>query len=264
MSQQFVKRIISFRGVLLLVFIALSSDTIAQEITTMQFRRVAPDKTNEFVKRETTYWSKVARKAIDKGVMSFWALFERVDGSDMDKEPNFLFINTYPNMDADDSDVWNPATLFPTIPVAKIETYSMSEVTSQFFLRDQGWEQSSHTNPSKDFNYMIMVYHNSSDPNGFIEMEKRHWAPFIKSSMDAKQTAQVGWGNSLVLAPSGNNVRFNSVSYDLFPTLKSALLQEWTTGVKFPETGLDSLMKMTKSMPDRELYRLVKVETKNQ
>jgi hypothetical protein len=264
MSQQFVKRIISFPGVLLLVFIALSFHTVAQEITTMQFRRVAPDKTNEFVKRETTYWSKVARKAIDKGVMSFWALFERVDGADMDKEPNFLFINTYPNMDADDSDVWNPATLFPTIPVAKIETYSMSEVTSQFFLRDQGWEQSSHTNPSKDFNYMIMVYHNSSDPNGFIEMEKRHWGPFIKSSMDAKQTAQVGWGNSLVLAPSGNNVRFNSVSYDLFPTLKSALLQEWSTGVKFPETGLDSLMKMTKSMPDRELYRLVKVETKNQ
>ena len=263
MRQYFLRGAKSVQRLMLVLFtVSTCFAASAQEITTYQFRKVPADKAEEFVKRETTYWSKVAKKAIDKGAMSFWALLERVDGAEND--PNYLFINTYPDMDADNGDIWNPATLFPTIPVAKIETYSMSRVSNQFFLRDQAWEQASFSKPEKDFNYVIMVYHNTSNPNAFIEMEKRHWGPFIKSSMDNKQTAQVGWGNAVVLAPTGNNVRFNSVSYDLFPTLKSALLQDWKPDVKFPETGLDSLMKMTKAMPDREIYRIVKVETKQQ
>jgi hypothetical protein len=263
MSQYFFTAASSIRRLMLLLFAASTClATSAQGITTYQYRRVPAEKSEEFLKRETTYWSKVAKKAIDKGALSFWALLERVDGADGD--PNYLFINTYPDMDTDNGDIWNPAPLFPTIPVAKIETYSMSHVTNQFFLQDLAWEQASFTKPEKDFNYVIMVYHNSSNPNAFSEMEKRQWGPFIKSSMDNKQTAQVGWGNSVVLAPTGNNVRFNSVSFDLFPTLKSALLQEWKPDVKFPETGLDSLMKMTKAMPDREIYRIVKVEAKEQ
>ena len=263
MSQLLFRGAKSIHGLMLLCLTTLICfNTVGQGITIFQYRQVAPDKTEEFVKRETTYWSKVARNAKDKGSLSFWALFERVDGADIANEPNYLFINTYPNMD-DSANIWNPASLFPNVPVANIETFSMSKVRSQYFLQDKAWEQSSKTNPMKDFNYMIMVYHNSSDANGFIDMENRHWRPFIKSSMDNSQTTQVGWGNSIVLAPTGNNIRFNSVSYDLFPTLKSALLQEWKTGVKFPETGLDSLMKISKTMPDRELYRLVKAESKN-
>ena len=263
MCQNFFTGVNPSRGLMLLLLsVSTCIAAYAQEVTTYQFRKVTPEKADEFVKRETTYWSKVAKKAIDKGAMSFWALLERVDGTEND--PNYLFINSYPDLDADNGDIWNPAPLFPTIPIAKIETYSMSRVASQFFLRDQGWEQSSTTKPEKDFNYVIIVYHNSSDPNAFIEMEKRQWAPFIKTAMDNKQTHQVGWGNSIVLAPTGNNVRFNSVSFYLFPTLKYALLQEWKPDVKFPEAGLDSLMKMTKAIPDREIYRIVKVETKNQ
>ena len=108
-----------------------------------------------------------------------------------------------------------------------------------------------------------MVYHNSSDPNNFVAMENRHWAPFIKSAMDNKQTAQVAWGNAIVLDPSGPDVKFNSVSYDLFPTLQTALLQNWDPGTKFPTTGLDSLTKISATIPGREIYRIVKVEAKN-
>src|SRR5688572_21714016 len=157
MSQHFFMGAKSVRRLMLVLFTASTCfATTAQEITTFQYRRVPPEKTEEFLKRETTYWSKVAKQAIDKGAMSFWGLFERVDGAD--NEPNYLFMNTYPDMDADNGDIWNPAKLFPTIPVSKIETYSMSRVTNQFFLRDQAWEQASHIKPEKDFNYMIIVY----------------------------------------------------------------------------------------------------------
>src|SRR5687767_4126016 len=100
----------------------LSQTIIAQDITTYQYRQVSPDKTGEFIKRETTYWSKVARKAIDKGTLTFWALLQRVDGADVQNAPNFLFINTYTNVDGNMGDLWNPSTLFPKIPVSQLST----------------------------------------------------------------------------------------------------------------------------------------------
>ena len=68
----------------------------AQDITTYQYRHVAPDKVAEFIKRETTYWSKIARKAIDAGKMSFWALLEKVGGTDLGTASNYMFVNSFP------------------------------------------------------------------------------------------------------------------------------------------------------------------------
>jgi hypothetical protein len=62
--------------VLFLVLILSATNTlVAQGITTYQYRRVPSDKQAEFIKRETTYWSKVAQKAIDNGTLTFWGLF---------------------------------------------------------------------------------------------------------------------------------------------------------------------------------------------
>jgi hypothetical protein len=256
----------STKGLRLSLFTAicllLSLTLVAQDITTYQYRQVSPDKTGEFIKRETTYWSKVARKAIDKGTLTFWALLERVDGADVQNAPNFLFINTYTNVDGNMGSLWDPTTLFPKIPVSQISTNAISKVTGEYFLQSQGWQQSGKAVPDKDFQYIIMVYHNSSNPGNFIEMENRHWSPFIKAAMDNSETKQMAWGNAAVLSPSGPDVKFNSVSYDLFPTLQSALMQAWSPNTKFPTAGLDSLAKIASSMPAREIYRIVKVEAK--
>jgi hypothetical protein len=250
-----------------LFFIALlligNQQLQAQEITTYQYRQVAPGQIDEFIRRETTYWSKVARKSIDKGILTFWGLFEKVGGSDMTNSSNYLFINTYKDIDGNMGDVWNPSPLFPSIPVAKIQTGSMSAVTSDIFLRDEGWQQSSKADPTKDFTYVVMNYHNSSNPSAFIEIEKNNWGPFIKSAMDNNQTQQKAWGNSIVLSPVGGNMKFNCVSFDLFSSLKAALMQTWAADTKFPSAGLDSLQKISLSTPETVIYRVVKVESKN-
>jgi hypothetical protein len=235
----------------------------AQGITTYQYRQVAPDKIDEFIKRETTYWSKVARKAIDKGTLTFWGLFEKVGGYDMENSSNYLFINTYKDIDGNLGDVWNATRVFPSIPLAKMETNSISKVTSNIFFNDDGWEQSSKADPSKDFRYVVMNYHNSSNPSQFIAIEKNQWGPFIKSAMDKNQTEQKGWGNSIVLSPTGGSMKFNCVSFDLFPTLKAALMQSWSPDTKLPTAGLDSLQKISLNEPARVIYRVVKVESKN-
>jgi hypothetical protein len=249
---------------LLPVFILYGSQTLkAQEVTIYQYRYVAPDKIAEFIKRETTYWSKVAKNAIDKGTLTFWGLFERVGGSEEKNSPNYLFINTYKDVDGNLGDIWNATAAFPAVPASKIETGSISSTTSTVFLNDVGWQQSAKAVPEKDFNYVVMNYHNASDPSGFVAMENRAWGPFIKSAMDSKQTPQMGWGNSIVLSPTGGDMKFNCVSFDLFPTLKTALMPNWSADAKFPTTGLDSLQKISLSPPATVIYRVVKVESKN-
>ncbi len=142
-----------------------------------------------------------------------------------------------------------------------METFTISKGTRDLFLRNQFWEEASNVAPEKDFKYVVMVYHNTPNPDSFITLEKKHWAPFIKGAMDKKQTPQRGWGNAAILAPTGAGMEFNSVSFDLFPSLKDALLQPWDSTVVIP-AGLSEIGKLEINQPMREIYRVVKVESK--
>jgi hypothetical protein len=232
-------------------------------ITLYMYRRVPADKREEFIKRETTYWSEVARKALSKGNITFWALLEKVGGYDMENSSNFLFVNTYKNVDAI-GEVWNSATAaFPNVPMEKMETNSISTTTSMFFLRSEGWQEAAGVVADKEFKYISMVYHNASDPSALIELENKHWGPFVKSAMDKKQTTMRGWGNARVLSPSGENIRFNTVSYDLYPSLKEALMPTWDPKTVFPEAGLEEINKLEINRRGGVVYEIIKVVSGN-
>jgi hypothetical protein len=245
-------------SVLLVAFLIPSLQLYAQ-VSVYQYRHVPADKVNEFIKRETTYWSKVAQKAVDAKKMSFWGLFEKVGGYDLPNSSNFLFINTFSNIDsAWSGDAFDPAKLFPKIPYNQMETNSFSTVTSQIFYHGEDWAEAKGINPAKDFNYVVMNYHLSENAGAFINAEKNIWKPFLQSAMDKKQTQQIGWGNAAVLSPTGGDMKFNTISYDLFRTLQDALLTPWDPATVFPD-NLDILGNMRKQESARVIYRIVKV-----
>jgi hypothetical protein len=232
-----------------------------RSITVYQYRHVPADKVDEFVKRETTYWSKVAQKAVDSKKLSFWALLEKIDGYDLPNSSNFLFINTFPNIDSVGS-VWNAAEKITGMKMAQIETNSMSTTTSQFFLHDENWAQVKNANPAKDFNYVSMVYHNSNYPDSLIGLEKTYWMPFIQKAMDDGMVPQKAWGNAVVLSPSGDNIKFNTVSYDLYKNLTDALMPDWSPNIVIPE-GLSKIQAIEINRRGNAVYRIVKVVAGN-
>ncbi len=233
------------------------------QISIYQYRHVPADKVDEFIKRETTYWSAVAQKAVDAKKMNFWGLFEKVGGVDLPNSSNFLFINTFSNIDsAWMGDAFNVSKLFPKIPMAQMETGSFTTVTSQIFLHGEDWAEAKGINPAKDFNYVVMNYHHSKDPGSFINAEKTIWKPFLQSAMDKKQTQQIAWGNASVLSPTGGDMKFNSISYDLFRTLQDALLTPWAPDLVVPD-NLDMFGKMRTTENARVIYRVVKVVASN-
>lgn len=81
--------------------------------------------------------------------------------------------------------------------------------------------------------------------------------------MNAKQTPQLAWGNAIVLSPSGENIKFNSVSYDLYSKLGDALMPSWDPKIEIPETGLSLLNSIRLNKPGQVVYRIVKVVSKN-
>ncbi len=248
-------------AVMLMAFISAQLVLTAQTnraITVYQYRNVPDNKIEEFVKRETTYWSKVAEAAVKNKTMSFWALLEKVGGYDLPNSSNYLFVNTFPDVDKV-GDVFGAAEKVTGVSMDKMETGSMSTTTSQFFLHDEGWAQDASADPSKDFNYVVMVYHDTENPDSLIRLENKYWSPFIKKAMDNNQTPQVAWGNARVLAPMGDNIKFTTVSYDLYKTLQDALLPAWDPKTVFPNKGLDMINKLETSRRGISVYRVVKV-----
>jgi len=136
-------------------------------VSSWQFRRVPNDKIDEFIKRETTYWSKGAQKPVDSKEMSFWALFEKVSGYDLPNSSNYLLINTCPDIDQT-GDLWGNVEAIAGAKMTDMEGYSFSTVTSEFFVKDREWTQPAKADPAKDFNYVIMNYQNTNYPDSLI------------------------------------------------------------------------------------------------
>jgi hypothetical protein len=245
---------------LLLFSFLVCSLQLQAQITSYQYRRVPDDKIAEFIKRETTYWSKVAQKAVDNKKMSFWALLEKVGGYDLPNSSNYLFINTFSNIDSSMS-IWGDVEQVAGVPMSQMETGSFTTTTSHFFLHDEDWAQAAGAKPENDFNFVVMNYHNSNAPDSFITLEKKYWKPFIQAAMDKKQTTQKAWGNARVLSPSGDNIKFNTVSYDLFSTLQEALMTTWDPKTVFPTKGLTMLDKIRANRTGTVVYRIVRVVT---
>lgn len=243
---------------LLLLYLLICGIQLQAQITIYQYRKVPDDKIEEFIKRETTYWTKVAQKAVDNKKMSFWALLEKVGGYDLPNSSNFLFVNTFPNIDSS-SEIWSTAEQVAGVKMDQMETGSFTTVTSQFFLHDEGWAQAKNAVPEKDFNYVVMVYHNSNYADSLINLEKKYWGPFIQKAMDNNQTPQKAWGNAVVLSPFGDNIKFNSVSYDLYSKLQDALMPNWDPKTVFPTKGLELINKLEINRRGSVIYRIVKV-----
>jgi hypothetical protein len=147
--------------------------------------------------------------------------------------------------------------------MAQIETNSISTTTSQFFLHGENWAQAKDAVPAKDFNYVVMIYHNSNYPDSLIGLEKNYWQPFIQKAMDDKMTPQKAWGNAVVLSPSGDNIKFNTVSYDLFKNLTDALMPAWSPNVVIPAEGLNKIQGIELNRRGSVVYRVVKVVAAN-
>jgi len=236
----------------------------AQEISSHQYRKVAPENMQEYLKRETTYWQKWAENEITKGNLVFWGIFQRVGGVNQEASPNILIINTF--KDWDKGADWMAITdLFPNLKMEDIQTQSLSTNTDQIFL----WDLDNHVEapgvvPTKDFKYVKVIYHNTKNRGKTLAFQEEKWKPRLQKAMADGKTTMKGWGNSSVISPVSGDFPYNSYTYDLFSTLQDALSPAFSADA---DPVLDGFWKdhMANYKDDRprnvNLYRIVSVVT---
>jgi hypothetical protein len=242
-----------------IVFFSGRSTISAQShnVTVYEYRQVPNKNIKEFIKRETTYWSRVAEKAIKDKSMTYWALLEKTGGYDLSNSSNYLLVTTYSDINKAAS-IFNNAEALTGKKLSDMEINSISTMTSQFFLQEESWAQASYAIPEKDFNYFLMDYHNTNYADSLIGLENKYWLPFIRKAMDNRQTSIVAWGNAKLLYPLGENVKFTTVSYDVFKTLQETLIPIADPNLPFPSKDLATIRDLELGRREYIIYRVVK------
>ncbi len=230
----------------------------AQAIITHQYRRVEPENMQEYLKRETTYWQKLAESEVTKGNLTFWAILRKVGGINQDKGSNILIINTFNNLETS-NEIWgNLQALFPDTKMEDMATWDMAKNTATIHLRSaDNFVSIPDADPDKDFKYVYLIYHNPKDTGKHMKFESEEWKPLIEKAMAEGKTNQKGWGNDYILAPDSPKFPYSTSSYDLFSSLTDALNPEFSEDFVWPEGFGDGVQDNSAGKWHKQLYRIV-------
>lgn len=235
----------------------------SQEVTTHEYRYVPLENMEEYLKRETTYFSKLAEDEMKKGNLTYWAILEKVGGDDLQNTPNVLTINSFNNVD-DSEIVWSKVEeLFPNVKPEDIYTEELCTRTDIIYLRKINWVEVKNADPDKDFKYVHLIYHNTKNVGQHFDFENNTWAPLVQKAMDQGITTMKGWGNSIVVSPVSNKFPYSSASYDFYDSIHNALSETFSDNMEFPEGFFDELNSNYAGPRNSHLYRIVKVVRPN-
>ncbi|TRZ46223.1 hypothetical protein DMZ48_02915 [Robertkochia solimangrovi] len=187
------------------------------QVIYMQYRVVPADKEQEFVQRETKYWSKVAKAAIDNGNLQGWSLWHKVGVTNTDA-PNYVFLNIYESVDK-----MKPELVFSEdnmknlgVPMSQAETNSFTTVPFDYIMQLEDMVPGENQ-------FVLVNYAMPKDFNGFITENKDLWKPFHEKNIQAKTMGMSSWGMMSVIYPQGMQARFSVLTWDGFNDLTSVM-----------------------------------------
>ena len=207
------------KKVILLVFLSFGMQQAQAQYKFLQYRNVSEKNEAEFVKRETEYWSKMAKANIKSGKMLAWSLWKKVGViGDPDTRPNYLFVNDFKSVadfDAMESGWANPEKVFPNMKLADMETNSISKVPFTYIMKTEAQIEGAPK-------FVIINYVKPTSVQAFVEENINLWKPFFESEQK-KGFKLNGWGLQTVVYPQGNQADFSALTWDGFTKLSDAL-----------------------------------------
>lgn len=243
---------------ILLISSAFVNAQVYTTHTTHEYRTVAPEDMEEYIKREVVYWSKFAEREMKKGNLTYWAVLERVGGENQLNEPNILRINTYADIDKV-VDWKSITTLFPKKMFVDLDARQISTTTDKIFLRDLGNHiQAENVVPERDFKYIRINYHNMKDKWWHLNFEAYKVKPFFQKAMDERKTNIKAWGNALILTPKSDGFKYKTYSYDVFSSLKDALGPNDFPDMDFPDDFYEEYLENYVGERYVRIYRVIK------
>lgn len=241
------------KSLLLVASLIFTVSTYAQ-IAFLQYRVVPADKDAEFVERETKYWSKVAKAAVDQGNMLGWSLWRKV-GVTEEGAPNYVFVNNYESADKmDPAKIWNEENLKKMgADPADVETDSFTTIWATYYMQLEDMIEG-------DYTYAVVNYAQPADRTGFIEENKALWKPLHEQNIKNKTNGMTSWGLMSTTYPRGQNARFSCFTWDGFMSLADALnylSYSSPSDTEGPWTEVMNKSKMGEYNPDGFVYSII-------
>lgn len=224
------------------------------QIAYLQYRVVPIDRQQEFIEKETKYWSKVAKAAIDKGQMSGWSLWRKI-GVTEQGAPNYVFVNTFESIDKIDQEaVWSEGNMSAMgVSPSVVETNSFAPTAFDYWMQVEDVVQG-------DYKYALVNYAMPSNLGAFIEDNKTVWKPFHDKNVQAGNMGMTSWGMMSVISPKGNLARFSVLTWDGFNKLSDVWnYMRYQPDATAGDAWADVLSKtkMNEILPDGFQYSII-------
>ena len=203
----------------LFIIAVLLTCSVAGQISYLQYRHVPADQEEKFIERETKYWSKVAKSAIQKGQLSSWSLWRKVGITSTNPTAhNYVLVNTYDNLDnMDPNKVWSDnLEAMGDVKEEDAETSSFTTIVREYYVQAED-------NIPGDYKYALVNYAKPTDLTAFIQENRELWKPLHQASIENIMNSMTFWGMSSVIYPAGNLAMFSVYTVDGFNTLNDAL-----------------------------------------
>ena len=181
---------------MILGFVLLASLTMTAQYYSITYVSVSSEDIAEFERKETTYWSKVKKAAIDRGEQNLWLLARKV-GTAGNNDVNYAFVNGYPTLEAMTSTSWNPESLGFNVQDA-MSPYTVYEIHNYKIL-DQI--------PGQGGKYSVWNYARPKNMKGFVSENQDLWKPMMEKTIKEDKTgAYVEQLTSKDISQSGSGI----------------------------------------------------------
>ena len=157
---------------LLLGVVLFASLSMTAQYYSITYVSVDSDDIAEFERKETTYWSKVKKAAIDRGEQNLWLLARKV-GTAGNNDVNYAFVNGYPSLEAMTSTSWNAESLGFDVQDA-MSPYTVYEIHNYKIL-DQI--------PGQGGKYSVWNYARPKNMKGFVSENQDLWKPMMEKTI---------------------------------------------------------------------------------
>jgi hypothetical protein len=237
----------------LLVLAILASELAFCQVAYLQYRVVSADHVEEYIEKETKYWSKVAQAAIDKGDLAGWSIWRKLSVTEAGA-PNFLLVNTYESIEkAQPMKVWAGENLQNLgVPFEEAQADKIAPIAFDYWMQVED-------SIDGDFPYVIVNYAMPLNLGGFIEDNKTLWKPFFESYIESGEGGMRGWGVMSVLFPRGSEARFSALTWDGFDSFANVMNYLRYTSEP-PPPALEELLansKLDEFLPNGFKYSIV-------
>jgi len=241
------------KKVVLLLGLMVTMSSMAQ-VAYLQYRVVPNDRDNEFVQKETMYWAKVAKMAIDKGQMTGWSLWRKIGITEVGA-PNYVFVNNYESFDKVNQEaIWSADNLKAMgVSPNMVQTGSFAPTAFDYWMQLEA-------SAGGDYKYAVVNYAKPNSLGGFIEENKTLWKPLHEKNIASGNMGMTSWGIMSVVSPKGNQTRFSAMTWDGFNTMADAMKYmsyQDATNTDADWTAVTSKSKMGDIMPNGFQYTIL-------